>query len=96
MMKNDVIVAYLGRLDISNWTEEYSQPRGISEIYVYPEFDFNGVHTDLAILRFSKKADPSDRVMPACLWKGLDDLNTIVGTRGLVNKVRKINFFFAH
>ena len=78
------IIAYVGKLDITNWTEENSQPRLLNEIHIHPDFDSDDLHSDLAVIKFKKPVNPAYNVAPACLWQGDDKLSSVVGKKGVV------------
>ncbi|EEB20284.1 trypsin, putative [Pediculus humanus corporis] len=83
-VKMEDIIAYVGKLDITNWTEENSQPRLLNEIHIHPDFDSDDLHSDLAVIKFKKPVNPAYNVAPACLWQGDDKLSSVVGKKGVV------------
>lgn len=89
-VKREDIVAYVGRFDITNWTEQNSQPRKLSKIFIHPDFDSESLHSDLAVLKFNKPIDFSNRVGPACLWRGNDNLSAVVDKNGIVSNAIRL------
>ncbi|KAK6621260.1 hypothetical protein RUM43_011566 [Polyplax serrata] len=83
-VKREDIIAYVGRYDISNWTDENSQPRELSAIFIHPDFDSDFLHSDLAVLKFSRPIEEAGHVSPACLWQGNHNLSAVVGRKGIV------------
>lgn len=51
------------------------QIRKVSKVMIHPEYDRQGLYSDIAVMKFVDSIDASDSViMPICLWKDTDDL----------------------
>lgn len=87
-------LAYVGRFNISNWTEEHTQPREIGEIFIHPDYNPETLYSDIAVLKLSTEVVISQYVNPVCISPGEDNLSNVVGVQGLVSfKTGKKNYF---
>ncbi|KAL0267196.1 UNVERIFIED_CONTAM: hypothetical protein PYX00_009542 [Menopon gallinae] len=78
------LVAYVGMFSIQSWVEESTQPRGISEIHIHPDYNQESLYSDLALLKLQRTVTVSAFVNPACIWSESEDLTQIVGRKGIV------------
>lgn len=78
------IIAYVGRFNIRNWTEEHTQPREIEKVFIHPDYNSETLYSDLAVLKFKQKIEITPYANPVCLWSGDEVLNTVVGRQGVV------------
>lgn len=82
--KSDIL-AYVGRFNIRNWTEEHTQPREIGEIFIHPDYNPETLYSDIAVLKLSTVVVISQYVNPVCIWPGEENLSSVVGRQGVVS-----------
>ncbi|XP_011193267.2 serine protease gd [Zeugodacus cucurbitae] len=82
---NEVLV-FLGRHNLRNWNEEHSIAAPVSEIFLHPEYDatLGTYDADIAVLVLKIQVRFNTYILPACLWSGDSQLESIVGERGFI------------
>ena len=79
-------VVYVGKHNLDNWNEQGSEKRGVERFIVNDEwkpFDIK-YDADIAIIVMDSAVEYSQYVRPVCVWEFSDNLNDIVGQRGIL------------
>ncbi|CAH0549014.1 unnamed protein product, partial [Brassicogethes aeneus] len=84
-VKIDILTVYLGKHNLNNFGQEV-QERKVSKITLHPQFSYNVLYNDIAILTLSEPVKFTDFVRPVCIWDDyialdivFDRLGTVVG-----------------
>ena len=79
-------VVYVGKHNLDNWNEQGSEKRGVERFIVNDEwkpFDIK-YDADIAIIVMDSAVEYSQYVRPVCVWEFSDNLNDVVGQRGIL------------
>lgn len=65
---------YIGKMNLKGH-EDFTQYRGISKIYLHPNYNATLYFNDIAILKLTQPAKFTKFVRPCCLWDGNTNLD---------------------
>ncbi|KAI4455132.1 Serine protease [Holotrichia oblita] len=82
-LKPTDIQIQLGKYDL-NIDSPGSQNHEVSAIYIHPSYSRINYANNLALIRLKNPVQYDDFVRPACIWKGDNSYNNLVGTTGTV------------
>ncbi|KAJ8910434.1 hypothetical protein NQ315_012576 [Exocentrus adspersus] len=77
------ILISLGKYNL-NVFDEQLQDRGVSNLFVHPQYNHSNLFNDIAVVELSTSVRVTNYVRPCCLWNGDSNLNAVVGKIGTV------------
>lgn len=82
-----MIVVYLGRNNIEDWSEEGTISPKIKNIALHPDYqrrDSESFEADIAVIVLKQTIEFTKYIRPACLWNFDPDINHIISKTGSV------------
>lgn len=78
------LIIKLGCFNLQDWTDEMTKTVSVEDIKLHPNFDGGLVLKDDIAILVTKPVEFTDVIIPVCLWEGNEDLNLVVGKKGIV------------
>ncbi|KRT85154.1 Trypsin [Oryctes borbonicus] len=78
------LLVILGKFNIQRWTGDNSLMLGARKVSVHPDYRALSADADVAVITLSQEVKFKSFVRPICLWSGNNNLDSIVGDKGVV------------
>ncbi|KAK9753134.1 Serine protease gd N-terminus [Popillia japonica] len=78
------LLVIIGKFNIQRWTNDNSVMLSAKKVSVHPDYTVLSADADIAVITLTQEVKFKRFIRPICLWSEPNDLNNVVGEKGVV------------